>query len=81
MLTFLVVAAVILVVALVFFEVHDAQVMPWSCPACHAGADENIAGEYRHWYVAERDGRVRCRNCQTRFEEHPNGSLVKVREP
>jgi hypothetical protein len=50
--------------------------MPFSCPACYFGGDEDLAGQSWTWYVVRRD-RVRCRRCHTWFKEHPNGMLVE----
>jgi hypothetical protein len=71
--------AAIVMAGFVFFGMADTELMPWSCPSCYHGADNNIAGQFRHWYVAHSDGSVRCRWCNARFREHPNGSLVPDR--
>jgi hypothetical protein len=78
--TFLFIVAAIIVGLVVFFGMLDAEVMPLSCPACHAGADANIAGVRRPWYVVERSGRVRCRACYARFRESPDGTLAEERD-
>jgi hypothetical protein len=78
---FLFIVAAIVACLLIYFGMLDAEVMPWACPACYAGSDENIAGVRRPWYVPERSGRVRCRACYARFRERPDGTLVEVRDP
>lgn len=78
-LVFVFFVAAILTALTIYFGMLDAHVMPWSCPACYHGADEDIVGEYRHWYEAYRSY-VRCRWCGTRFKEHPDGSLVQERD-
>ena len=65
--------------AVIFFTMMDTHVMPFGCPACYHGDDENIAGERRGWYVRLEGDRARCRWCGTYFKEHPDGSLVEDR--
>ncbi len=77
--TLFIVGTVVLAV-LVFFGMLGTDAMPLSCPRCHSGGDEDIAGQHRTWYVRYR-GRTRCRSCHTWFKEHPNGTLVEDRDP
>lgn len=76
LLTVLFIVGALVMAAVIFFGMLDDQVMPWSCPRCHAGSDEDIAGSHRPWYVVRGRG-VRCRTCHTSFKEHPNGTLVE----
>jgi hypothetical protein len=78
-LAFLFIASAILVMITIYFSMLDAHVMPWSCPACYHGADEDIAGGRRHWYLSYGD-HVRCRWCGASFKEHPDGSIVRDRD-
>jgi hypothetical protein len=63
---------------MVFFGTVHAEAMPWSCPACYRGSDEDLAGQWIPWYDSSKYG-VRCRWCGTRFKEHPDGTLVEDR--
>lgn len=76
LLTIVFIVGAIAVFAWIFFGMLDERVMPFSCPRCHAGSDETIAGTSVPWYREHRGG-VECRSCYTRFREHPNGSLVE----
>ena len=69
----------IVLALLIFFGMRGSDSMPWRCPRCQMGGDENAAGEHRPWYARYRGG-VRCRTCGTWFKEHPNGSLVEDRD-
>ena len=79
MLVILFIVGAIVMAALVFFGTIDAQIMPRSCPRCHAGSDDAIPGAIRPWYQVH-PRNVRCRSCFTWFKEHPNGSLVEDRD-
>jgi len=74
---YLFIAAAIIVFLMIALSMFDDRVMPWACPSCFEGSDEDALGQRRTWYLAHRDGRVRCRWCRERFKEHPNGSLVR----
>ncbi len=65
----------------VFFTMLGSDVMPFTCPRCHDGGDEDLAGDHVPWYRTYRNGTVRCRACGTGFKEHPNGTLVEDRDP
>lgn len=79
MIVYLFILAGIAVALMIFMSMTDAHLLPWSCPSCYHGIDENIAGESRHWSTNAGPGRVRCRWCGTYFKEHPDGSLVEDR--
>ena len=70
--------AAIIVGVVIAFGMMDDHVMPWSCPACYRGSDEDLLGRHRRWYIVERGGRVRCRTCSARFEERADGTLGPV---
>ena len=64
---------------LVGMILFDTDQMPWLCPRCGSGSDEDVAGQHLHWYRSIRGG-YRCRTCGTAFKEHPNGTLVEDRD-
>jgi hypothetical protein len=64
---------------LIFFGMLGSDAMPWRCPRCQIGGDDDATGRTRRWYVRYGD-RVCCRTCRTWFKEHPNGSLVEDRD-
>jgi hypothetical protein len=69
-----------IVMAVLFIsKMLGPDTMPFSCPRCSFGGDDNIAGQIRPWYATHRT-RVRCRSCRTYFKEHPNGQLVEDRD-
>jgi hypothetical protein len=71
-----VIGTVVLVVK-IFFSNDDP--LPWLCPRCGSGGDEDAAGMSRTWYATTRTG-YRCRTCGTYFKEHPNGTVVEDRD-
>jgi hypothetical protein len=74
-LTYLFILAVILVGLVIVLDLMPDEIMPLSCPACFAGGSKDVFGRPRSWYIRERHGRARCRTCQARFKEHPDGTL------
>jgi hypothetical protein len=76
---FLFMVGAIVTGVLIFFGMLGSEPMPFSCPRCAYGGDEDLAGRSRSWYVVSRE-RVRCRSCYTWFKEHPNGMLVEDRD-
>jgi hypothetical protein len=79
MMALFIIAAIIVGLVIAIGMMSDL-VMPWTCPACFYSGDENLAGRHREWYVVERDGRVRCRECGARFMERADGTLGPVRD-
>jgi len=72
--------ATIIVGLVIAIGIMGDMVVPWTCPACFRGSDEDFFGRYQPWYVVERGGRVRCRECGARFEERADGTLGPVRD-
>jgi hypothetical protein len=79
MVALFIIASIILGLVIAFGMMDD-RVMPWTCPACFAGPDEDLLGRYRWWYVVERSGRVRCRTCSAKFEERADGTLGPIHD-
>lgn len=71
--------AAIAVFLMIGLSMMDDRVLPWTCPSCFAGWDDDLLGRYRPWWEARRGDRVRCRTCGSRFRESPNGTLVEDR--
>jgi YD repeat-containing protein len=65
-------------VGLLVADYFEAGHLPFSCPVCAHGGDENLAGQHQHWYVWIDNERLRCRHCNQIFKEHPSGALVKA---
>jgi len=61
-------------------QVGDQLAMPVACPACRNQTERTMFGNWRDWYYLEGDRRYECRQCHTRFREHPDGSFVRDRD-
>ncbi|HEU0034620.1 MAG TPA: hypothetical protein VFQ53_28545 [Kofleriaceae bacterium] len=77
---FLFLVLVLIVVARIFFSMLPERVMPLACPSCHHDGGEDLVGNPRAWWRGRRDDLVYCRSCGRRYKEHPDGSLVEVRD-
>jgi hypothetical protein len=68
----------LILIVRIFLDSMDAYVMPFSCPRCAFGGDDDLAGQHQPWY-RERRGGVLCRECRAQFKEHGSGVLVEDR--
>jgi hypothetical protein len=77
---FVIVTAVLL---MAMFAESLGDHKPSACPPCGSPDREIGAGgplvAYDRWYRPA-GARFRCRDCQTYFKNHPNGTFVENRE-
>lgn len=77
MIVYLFIIVTVLVTLMIAVSMSSDGDLPWTCPGCYTGWDQDAYGQYEPWHVSIGTGCVQCRWCGRQYKQGPNGTLVK----